>query len=128
MILIEEDQKRIYTPWSYSIIIKIFKTNINYVYLKKKLALLWRITEEFILIDLGNDYLIVKLYKEKTHKILQQGPWFVNGFFLSVNRWQPNFVISESNETTFAIWLRLSKLPAEFYNHRILAKVGNKLG
>lgn len=61
-------------------------------------------------------------------RILQQGPWFINGFFLSVKRWQPNIVASKAKENILAIWVRLSELPTEFYDHSILAKVGNKLG
>lgn len=42
---------------------------------------------------------IVKLLKEENaQKILQQGPWFVNGFFLSVKGWHPNFVASEARD------------------------------
>ncbi|KAK4709047.1 hypothetical protein R3W88_029972 [Solanum pinnatisectum] len=60
-------------------------------------------------------------------KALQKGPWFVNGFFLSIKKWQPNFFTSEEDETTSAIWIRLPKLPTEYYDHGILAKIGNKL-
>ncbi|KAG5620306.1 hypothetical protein H5410_005524 [Solanum commersonii] len=91
--LTEEEKKRIYQPWS--------------PILKKKLSLMWRVSEEIVLIDLGHDYFIVKFLKEENlHKSLQHGPWFINGYFLSV---------------------RLAKLPTEFYNHTILAKVGLKL-
>ncbi|KAH0689246.1 hypothetical protein KY289_016604 [Solanum tuberosum] len=61
-------------------------------------------------------------------KVLQQGPWFVNGYSLSVKRWHPNFVTSEAKEDVSAIWVRLLEFPTEFYDHGILARVGNKLG
>lgn len=82
IILTQEDKKYIYTPWNYSIIIKVFGKKINHMYLKRRLSLMWRLTEEIILIDLSYDYFIVKLLKEENaQKILQKGPWFVNGFF-----------------------------------------------
>ncbi|KAH0683209.1 hypothetical protein KY290_021796 [Solanum tuberosum] len=45
-----------------------------------------------------------------------------------MKRWQPNFVASEAIETYSSIWLRLPELPTEYYDHTILAKIGNKIG
>ncbi|XP_049369507.1 uncharacterized protein LOC125834407 [Solanum verrucosum] len=127
--LTEAEQQRIYKPWIYSIIIKIIGRKLNHQYLKKKLSTMWRVSEEIVLIDLGYDYYIVKIFKEENlQKTLQQGPWFVNGFFLSIKRWHPNFFASEAKETKSAIWIRLPELPTEFYDHSILARIGKKLG
>ncbi|KAK6782534.1 hypothetical protein RDI58_020330 [Solanum bulbocastanum] len=127
--LTDEERKRIYQPWTYSITIKIFGKRINHQYLKRKLANLWRVSEDIELIDLGHDYYIVKFYKEESLQItLQHGPWFINGYFLSVKKWHPNFVASEVMERYSTIWIRLPELPTEFYDHSILAKVGKKLG
>lgn len=50
--------------------------------------MLWRVSEEIILIDLGFYYYIIKFYKEKNlqkktlqKKTLQQRPWFMKAFF-----------------------------------------------
>ncbi|KAK4728132.1 hypothetical protein R3W88_021120 [Solanum pinnatisectum] len=92
--LTDEEKKRIYQPWTYSIIIKIFG----------------------------------KKNQKSLQRTLQHGHWFINGYFLSVKRWHPNFVAYEAMETYYAIWIRLLELPTEFYDHSILAKVGKKLG
>lgn len=60
--------------------------------------------------------------------VLQQGPWFINGLFLSVKKWHPNFVASEATENHSAIWIQLPELPTEYYDHLILSKIGSKLG
>ncbi|KAH0647235.1 hypothetical protein KY290_033226 [Solanum tuberosum] len=126
--LTEEEKQRIYKPWLYSIIIKVYGKKMSHLYLKKKLSVLWRVSEEIILIDLGYDYYIVKFYKEENlQKTLQQGPWFINDFFLSVKHWHPNFVASEAKETKSTIWIRLSELPTKFYDHSILASIGKNL-
>lgn len=57
-------------------------------------------------------------------KTLQQGPWFINGLFLSVKKWHPNFVASTAKEMKSAICIRLPKLPTEFYDHLVLEKIG----
>lgn len=61
-------------------------------------------------------------------EVLHNRPWSVNGYFLSLKMWSPNFVASESKEVITAIWVRLTELPTKFYDHQILAKVGKTLG
>ncbi|XP_070004698.1 uncharacterized protein [Nicotiana sylvestris] len=61
-------------------------------------------------------------------KALHQGPWFVNGHYLSIIRWKPNFVATNKKLTTSEIWVRLPQLPTEFYDGKILQKIGNSIG
>lgn len=76
--------------------------------LKQKIQDLWRINENFPLIYLGNDYFTVKLQKEESmNQILEKGPYFIYGNFLSVQRWQPNFVAMEAVQNFTAVWIRL---------------------
>lgn len=39
--------------------------------------------------------------------VLQKGPWFIYENFLSVQRWQPNFVAMEAKQTFTAVWVGL---------------------
>lgn len=127
--LSEEDKQRIYRPWMYSIVVKVMGQKINHMYLKTKLKMLWKMYEEIIRIDLGHDYYIAKFFKEENMKnILQNGPSFINEYFISAERWSPNFVASEAKEDISEIWIRLPELPTEFYDHQILARVGKILG
>lgn len=73
--LINEDKERIYMPWKFSVIIKVLRKKLNHAYLKKKLAIMWRLSEEVTLIDLAYEYYSIKLPKEEnTQKIIQEGP------------------------------------------------------
>ncbi|KAH0672404.1 hypothetical protein KY290_024643 [Solanum tuberosum] len=127
--LSNDDKNRIYQSWGFSIIIKLLGKRLAHQYLRNRLKSLWKSSEEIILIDLGHDYYIVKFLKEENMILaLQGGPWFINGYYLSIKRWQPTFVASEAKETYSSIWIRLSELPTEYYDHTILAKIGNKLG
>ncbi|XP_019253786.1 PREDICTED: uncharacterized protein LOC109232468 [Nicotiana attenuata] len=124
-----EDKQRIYYPWRFSLIIKLQEKKILHQVLKRKITDLWKPSEAFPLIDLGEGYYTVKFNKEENMAIaLQKGPWFIFGAFLSVQRWEPNFVPSRAIQTLTAIWVRLPELPIEFYDDKILAKVGNKIG
>ncbi|XP_070056894.1 uncharacterized protein [Nicotiana tomentosiformis] len=123
-----QDIQRIYEPWKFSVIIKLMGKRILHHYLKKKIQDLWRATEKFSLIDLGEDYYIVKFSKEENViKALQNGPWFINSFFLSVQKWKPNFMASHARQSFTAVWVRLPQLLTEFYDRIILTKIGKKI-
>ncbi|XP_075099533.1 uncharacterized protein LOC142176302 [Nicotiana tabacum] len=61
-------------------------------------------------------------------KVIHLGPWFINGHFLSISKWKSNFVARNEKLTTSAVWVRLPQLPTEFYDGKILAKIGNAIG
>lgn len=56
-------------------------------------------------------------------KVMHQGPWFINGHFLSITRWKPNFVATQEKVTNSAVWIRLPQLPTKFYDGKILEKL-----
>ncbi|XP_019259540.1 PREDICTED: uncharacterized protein LOC109237665 [Nicotiana attenuata] len=129
IILSYEDKNRLYEPWCYSIIIKLFGRRMPHYLLRSKLIELWNPFERLILIDLGWDFFIAKFGKEENlAKAIQQGPWFISGSFLSVRRWEPKFFPHEATLSLTAIWVRLPQLPTEFYAKEILEKIGRKLG
>lgn len=82
-----------------------------------------------MLIDLGNDNYIVKFQSEDNkNKVLHEGPWFMDENFISVRKWEPNFVPKKETITHTATWARLPQLPTEFYDKQVLERVGEKLG
>ncbi|XP_019231502.1 PREDICTED: uncharacterized protein LOC109212329 [Nicotiana attenuata] len=127
--LTEDCRQRIYEPWKSSIIIKLVGKRMLHQYLKKKIQELWHPTEDLSLIDLGEDYYIIKFRKkENMEKAINQGPWFINGHFLLIIKWKPNFVATKERLTTSAVWIRLPHLPTEFYDSKFLEKIGNAIG
>ncbi|XP_019234667.1 PREDICTED: uncharacterized protein LOC109215103 [Nicotiana attenuata] len=129
IILSEDDKQRMYNPWKYSLIIKLMGKRIVHHYLKRKTQELWKIDENYPLIDLGEDYYTVKLMKEESMtRILHNGPWFINGCFISVQKWVPNFVANRASQNYTAVWIRLPQFPTEFYDGIILTKIGNYIG
>ncbi|XP_019241717.1 PREDICTED: uncharacterized protein LOC109221708 [Nicotiana attenuata] len=124
-----EDKERMYMPWQYSIIIRLQGKRILHQTLKRKVEELWKLNDSFPLIDLGSDYYIAKLRKaESMNHVLQKGPWFVFGFFLSCQKWKPNFVAANAKQICTAVWIRLPNLLTEFYDKIILQRIGNSIG
>lgn len=69
-----EDELRIYYPRRLSVIIKLLGKKIFHQVLKCKLIDLWKPTEAFPLIDLGEQYFIVKFNKEENlENVLKKG-------------------------------------------------------
>ncbi|XP_009802415.1 uncharacterized protein [Nicotiana sylvestris] len=60
-------------------------------------------------------------------KALQQAPWFINGHYLSVRRWEPNFVASKAKEVYSDVWVHLLQLSTEFYDGIVLRRIGNSI-
>lgn len=95
--LISENRSRMYTPWKFSMIVKLIGKRIPHQYLKEKITKLWKPIEPFPLIDLGHDFFIVKFSKENNMTIaLHNGPWFINEYFLSTKQWEPNFMVEKA--------------------------------
>lgn len=69
-----EDKLYIYYPWRFSVIIKLLDKKILHQVIKRKLIDLWKPTETFPLIDLGEQYFIVKFNKEENlENVLKKG-------------------------------------------------------
>ncbi|KAF3664896.1 hypothetical protein FXO38_09877 [Capsicum annuum] len=127
--LTADDKDRIYKPWQNSLIIKLIRRRMTHQLLKQKLTNIWKPTEETNLVDLGSEYFLLKFAKEQNmNHVLHDGPWFVQNGYFSVQRWEPKFVASKAKEAYTALWLRLLKLPSEFYDFEILRKVGDRVG
>ncbi|KAK4726532.1 hypothetical protein R3W88_031449 [Solanum pinnatisectum] len=123
--LTKEDKLRLYQPWCVSVIVKAFGKRLSHDYLKNKITNLWKLNP-----NRPQERLSIAKFSQvqSMSKILHEGPWFVAGQFLSVKRWEPNFIPHQSTITHIAIWASLPQLPTEFYDKTTLEKVGQRLG
>ena len=56
------------------------------------------------------------------------GPWFVGDQYLHVQAWEAEFHPGTVKVTSTAVWIRLEHSPIEYYHHKFLKHVGNKIG
>lgn len=114
--LTKTDKSRLYSPWQFFVIVKVFGKTIGHQILRNKITSLWKSAEVLPLIDLGFDFFLIKLQnKENMHKALHRGPCFILNHFLSVRKWEPKFIASNTQLAYSALWVRLPELP-----HRVL--------
>lgn len=73
--MIREEKWRVRQPWWKSLIVKLVGRYIGYHYLWCRIQALWRKSVELLLIDLGNEFYIVKLFvQEEYERAMTEGP------------------------------------------------------
>ncbi|KAJ8750927.1 hypothetical protein K2173_016108 [Erythroxylum novogranatense] len=116
-------------PWTKSLIIKTLGKVIGFKYLNSRLRQVWKLAETFLLVDIGNNFFLVKVKNpDDYYHILTGGPWIVGGQYLTVQRWQPLFNHLTADISSTAVWISLPGLPIEFFNQQTLTDAGKRLG
>jgi hypothetical protein len=81
------------------------------------------------IIDLGNDYYLVAFtHEDDQYAALMDGPWFIYDHYLTVKEWSPNFHPASDTIEEVAVWVRVSGLPIEYYDSKVLNFIGNCIG
>lgn len=89
---------------------------------------MWRTESEPILIDLGNDFSIVKLYKrEEYERALLDGPWMIGENYVHVQKWKPNFRADKEEIHSMLVWVRFPILPVEYHMVGWLKRAGDHI-
>ena len=80
-------------------------------------------------VGLGHDFFLIKFSQmEDQLRVLRNGPWFESGHYLSIRRWEPNFILSLANLSAITVWIRLPELPIEYYKESVLRDIGKAIG
>ncbi|KAM3200828.1 hypothetical protein P3L10_033191 [Capsicum annuum] len=129
IFLSKEETEGLYSPWKHSLIIKLLGKKTTHQYLHEKLVTLWKVSENFPLIDHDLDVYIAKFAPpESVSHVLQNGPWFINGHYLSIKNWEPSFVPENEKVTYSAVWVRLPICQRKFYDVTLLKRIDNTIG
>ena len=61
--------------------------------LKRRLKLKWSLRGNFSLIDIGRNYYVARSTNlEDYEHVRTQGPWMLEGNYLVIQEWVPNFI------------------------------------
>jgi hypothetical protein len=89
----------------------------------------WKLRGGWQLIDIPNDYFVVKFnLEEDANHVLCGGPWILAGQTLVVQRWRPDFDPLNETISRMALWVRINGLPVKYFNESIIAKIGSLIG
>jgi hypothetical protein len=55
-------------------------------------------------------------------------PWFIYDHYLTVKERSPNFHSASDTIENVAVWVRISILPIEYYDAKVLKIIGDRIG
>ena len=124
-----EEKVQMRAPWQKALIIKTFGRRMAFSFLVERVRKMWNPCGGMDCIDLGYDYFLVKFeLDEDVDTILMGGPWFIGQQFIAIRQWEPEFKASTATLSSVAVWIRLPKLPIEYYKPNALLKIGKAIG
>ncbi|XP_061355918.1 uncharacterized protein LOC133300403 [Gastrolobium bilobum] len=125
----KEKLKQDCQKWRKSLIIKLMGKRLNTRFLMTRLKHMWVLRSNYELIDLDNDFLLIRFMDEQDYQhVLHDGPWIVADHYVVVQRWRPLFDPYDESFKKLAVWVRIPGLPMELYSSSRLWKIGGLFG
>ncbi|KAL4272707.1 hypothetical protein GQ457_13G011180 [Hibiscus cannabinus] len=114
---------------AHSVIIRLLGKSIGYRALLNRIQTLWNPIGELQLIDLDNEYFLVRFAVEEDFAhVLTGGSWVVYGSYLTVQPWSRNFSTNVDHPEKIMVWVRLPKLPYRYYTKSLFRYIANAIG
>ncbi|GAY69345.1 hypothetical protein CUMW_271230 [Citrus unshiu] len=121
--------ERLAHPWEHSMVVKILGRNLGYRVLLTRLKSIWSATKGFTVVDLAQDYYLVRFSNERdVEYALTEGPWTVMGQYLIVQQWSPSFDVASNKIEKIVAWIRLAEMNIHFYHKNIIRRLGEIVG
>ena len=118
--------------WRCAVIVKLIgKPNSTnaWKFMVDSLKRKWKLQGPWQLIDLPNDYFIVKFHLPEDMNIALCGrPWIIAGQTLVVQQWRLDFNPHNDQINRMAVWIRILGLPVAYSKEFTLNNIGNVLG
>ncbi|KAL4284922.1 hypothetical protein GQ457_16G024930 [Hibiscus cannabinus] len=112
-----------------SMIVRLLGRPIGYLALWNHIHALWNPLGEISLIDLDNEYYLVRFANEDDfHKVLSGGPWVIYGSYLTIQPWSRHFNSEEDHPSHIMVWVRLPKLPYRYYTKSLFKYIAATIG
>ncbi|KAL4325829.1 hypothetical protein GQ457_11G022230 [Hibiscus cannabinus] len=103
--------------------------SIGYRALKNRVHSLWSPIGELNIIDLDNEYYLIRFAMDADYdKVLSGGPWMKYDCYLTVQPWSRDFSTAASYPKQILSWLRLLGLPYRYYSKSLFKVIAILLG
>ncbi|KAJ1406797.1 Zinc finger, CCHC-type [Sesbania bispinosa] len=80
-------------PWKRALIIKLLGKKVSLKFLQGRLQNLWQPKDRMEVIDIDNEYFVVRFSNwSDLSRVYEGGPWVIMGHYLVVQRWKPEFL------------------------------------
>lgn len=92
----------------------------------KKMEQLWGDVDT---IDIGSGFFLVNCKRESTYEMtLTGGPWLIFHHYISVQPWRSDFHSERKKVSHISAWVRIARLPLDYYDKGILFVLGSQIG
>ncbi|CAN1810687.1 hypothetical protein LINPERHAP1_LOCUS25982 [Linum perenne] len=124
----DEEFTEFYKPWSKALVVRVLERSFAYPVLKRRLEALWAKDGHIQVSDLSNDYFLVRFSSaEDYQRAAFKGPWKMFDYYITVSCWTPSFN-EEEPIGKILTWVRLPKLPIQFFHQIAVNRIGNYIG
>ena len=128
----EKVHNKLDLDWRYAVVVKLMgkpnSTN-TFDFMLRGLRRKWQVKGGWKLIDLPNDFFIVKFnLEEDMNHALCAGPWILAGQTLTVQKWSPEFNPVTDVIGKMALWVRICGLPVKYFRDFAIPKIGKIIG
>lgn len=87
-------------PWRDALVVKLLGKSIGFHTMRDRLTRIWKLTAGFELMDIGNDFYMVKFDIEGDRaKVVDGGPWMIFDHYLTVQTWTLDFISPVAKST-----------------------------
>ncbi|KAE8733049.1 hypothetical protein F3Y22_tig00001644pilonHSYRG00459 [Hibiscus syriacus] len=102
-----------------SVIVRLLGRTIGFKDLETRIQSLRHPQGRFKLVDLENNYFIVRFeYEEDYLKVLTEGRWTIYDSYLTVQQWSNSFSTTEKHPSHVVVWIRLPRLPNRYHTKK----------
>lgn len=118
--------------WRCAVVVKLMgkpNSSNSFDFMLKGLRRKWQVKGGWQLIDLPNDFFIVKFnLEEDMNHALCGGPLIIAGQTMVVRKWRPDFDPVKEIIGSMALWVRILDLPVNYFKDFTMDKIGRTLG
>ena len=89
----------------------------------------WRTSKSVQIVDLKENIFLFKFACEGDKKrILELGPWNIEGFPLILKMWHQNLSVEDMDFSSIPIWIQVHNLPIEYMSKENAEEIGALVG
>ncbi|MBA0792811.1 hypothetical protein Gohar_017279, partial [Gossypium harknessii] len=124
------DRVQQFIAWKMALIVVVkLVGKIGFKTLFNKVSSLWKQRGQFQLMDLENDFYLVRFQdKDDFDKILMGGPWVIFGHYLTIRPWSLDFSATNKEVDNQIVWIRLLGLSGGYYLKTLLRTIRKAIG
>ncbi|MBA0824695.1 hypothetical protein Goarm_021343, partial [Gossypium armourianum] len=111
------------------VVVKLLGRKIGYQALLYKVYSLWKPSGPIRIMDLENDYFLIKLQSEDNYvRALTEGPWVVYGQYLTIQPWLKLFSPGQPFPSSIIVWIYFLGIPSFMYRKSVIKSIGEIIG